>query len=388
MKPLPQEMEQALDSLSKYHRAQFERICEDEQARKRPKGASRDMPDATTKSVAHLGLTERECRQWTFTGAARARVHGRESFETECHRALLQRGCESERSLDILIPRDVLEYRAMDSVPGSKGGFLVEGSSESYYDTLRNRSVSLRLGMQFVPDQVGNVTWPRRTSAATPAWLQPGVGITDSDPIFSQLTATPKTLMVITKSSLQLEQQMSPMLEAANRNSLANDQVAAMDGAVLNGAGGKEPLGILNAGIGSASGASADFPKVVKMQTDTHDANGATNYETMGYVASPLTAGLLKGRQRFTSTDSPIWAGGVGQGSIEGIPALSTKNMPANTLLFGDWSQALLIEWGAMALAIDRSTGFNLGQIGIRLLWRVDLCVLNLPSFTKLISIS
>ena len=62
--------------------------------------------------------------------------------------------------------------------------------------------------------------------------------------------------------------------------------------------------------------------------------------------------------------------------------------MPANVLLFGDWSQALLIEWGAMALAIDRSTGFNTGQIGIRLLWRVDLCVLNLPSFTKLISIS
>ena len=350
--------------------------------------ASRGMPDAATTSRAHLGLTERDCRQWTFTGAALARVNRRESFETECHRALLQRGCEAEREGDILIPRDVLEYRAMDAVPGSKGGYAVAGSSESYYDTLRNRSVAMLLGLPLVPDQIGNVTWPRRTSAATPAWLAPGVGVTDSDPQFSQLTATPKTLMVITKSSLQLEQQMSPTIEAFNRNAMATDQAAALDGAILNGLGGKEPLGILNAGIGSASGASIDFSKVVKMQTDTSDANGAVNFSTLGYVAPPLTAGLLKGKQRFTGTDSPIWAGGVGQGSIEGIPALSTKNMPANVMLFGDWSQALLIEWGAMALAIDRSTGFNTGQIGIRLLWRVDLCVLNLPSFTKLISIS
>ena len=351
--------------------------------------AARGIPaGAPPKSAARLGLSDRECQRWTFTGAIVARVSRRDTFELECDRALRRQGCETERELDILIPREVLEYRAMDAVPGSKGGYAIAGPSESYYDTLRNRSVAFRLGMQLVPGQIGNVAWPRRTSAATPAWLTPGVGVTDTDPTYSQLTATPKTLLVITKSALQLEQELSPTIETINRTAMANDQVAAIDSAVLNGLGGAQPLGILNAGIGSASGASIDFSKVVKMQTDTHDANGAVNFDTLGYVAPPLVAGLLKGKQRFTGTDSPIWSGGVGQGEIESIPALATKNMPANTLLFGDWSQLLLVEWGSMALSIDRSTGFNTGQIGVRLLWMVDSCVVNLPSFTKLTSIS
>lgn len=70
------------------------------------------------------------------------------------------------------------------------------------------------------------------------------------------------------------------------------------------------------------------------------------------------------------------------------MTALATKNMPAGVLLYGDWSQVILVEWGAMALAIDPSTGFNTAQIGIRLLWQVDTIVLNPVSFQKLTAVA
>ena len=205
---------------------------------------------------------------------------------------------QAAREMDVLIPRDVLTHRSMDVSPGSKGGYAIGNSSQNYFDTLRNRSVAFQCGMQFAKNQIGNVSWPRRTSAATSAWLMPGVGVTDTDP-FSQLSATPRTLMAFTKYSMQLDAQVSPAIELLTRNSLVNEQAAALDLAVLNGTGGAQPLGILNAGIGTASGASSDFAKIVKMQTDVADANGAVNFASLSYVAPPLTAGLLKGKQRF-----------------------------------------------------------------------------------------
>ena len=344
--------------------------------------------DGPHAAETRLGLSARDCERWTFTGAAMARVQKEKSFETECDVALRKQGVQPAREMDLLIPDDVLTHRCMDVSPGSKGGSALGDSSQNYFDTLRNRSVAFQCGMQFAKNQIGNVSWPRRTSAATSAWLVPGVGVTDTDPAFSQLSATPRTLMAYAKHSMQFDAQISPAIEMLTRNSLVNDQAAALDLAVLNGTGGAQPLGILNAGIGTASGASIDFAKIVKMQTDVADANGAVNFNSLAYVAPPLTAGLLKGKQRFSGTDSPIWSGGVSAGTIEGVTALATKHMPAGVLVYGDFSQLVLVEWGAMALAIDPSTGFNTAQIGIRLLWQVDTIVLNLVSFQKLTAVA
>ena len=129
--------------------------------------AARGIPaGATPKSGARLGLSDRECQRWTFTGAIVARVSGRATFEIECDRALRRQGCETERELDILIPREVLEYRAMDAVPGSKGGYAIAGPSESYTTPCAIALWRFAWGCSWSPDKLA--TWPGPDAPARP----------------------------------------------------------------------------------------------------------------------------------------------------------------------------------------------------------------------------
>jgi len=50
--------------------------------------------------------------------------------------------------------------------------------------------------------------------------------------------------------------------------------------------------------------------------------------DRLAFVAHPDTAKVLAGRQRFTGTYSPIWQGGLRDGSIGGVPAASSTVIP------------------------------------------------------------
>ena len=104
---------------------------------------------------------------------------------------------------------------------------------------------------------------------------------------------------------------------------------------------------------------------------------------------TPAIARLLKGRQRFSNTDSPIWQGGLAAGRIEDVPAYSTTAMSSGKLLYGDFSNILIIDWGVLELDVDRSGArFNQGLVGIRAMWMVDMLVLHPESFAVIQSIT
>jgi hypothetical protein len=75
---------------------------------------------------------------------------------------------------DLLIPCSVLRRpvqmaRERSSTTGAKGGYLVASDLLSYDDILRQRSVTLRLGVQPVEAQENNSAWPKQLTASTPA---------------------------------------------------------------------------------------------------------------------------------------------------------------------------------------------------------------------------
>lgn len=94
------------------------------------------------------------------------------------------------------------------------------------------------------------------------------------------------------------------------------------------------------------------------------------------FVTTPAVAGLLKNRFRVTGTDTPIWAGSLREGQIEGHKAFSSVNMPAATALFGDFSTVLLGQWGP-ALTIDMNPyqQFPAGIVGFRVFYSCDVAV-------------
>ena len=304
-----------------------------------------------------------------------------DSLERVEHAKLIRRhnalGLDQIGEGDLLIPNWAwMNKRVMDGATGGKGGYLV-GTEMPFRDSLlRQRSVAFQAGTQLVEAGNNSFSWPKQTGASTATWLTPGGSASSSAPSFVQITSTPKTLLTFLEVPISLLTQAGPAGEAFLVDSLSRDMATAVDLAVLNGTGASQPLGILNTpGIGTVVGTSIDYPKCVEFQSDVSDNNAVLDPSSLAYVTTPTVAALLKSRQRFTGSDSPLWKGGLHQGEIEGVKALSTRQMSSGTVLYGDFSTVYVVQWGALAIRINPFQDFNKGFVGIRAMWLVDVVV-------------
>ena len=83
------------------------------------------------------------------------------------------------------------------------------------------------------------------------------------------------------------------------------------------------------------------------------DSDAIKNRAALMWACSPPTARLMRQRQRFSSTDTPI----LDDGKIAGLPVVVSNVIPDNTMIFGDWSRLWLLDWGV--IAIDRTHSHN-----------------------------
>lgn len=339
--------------------------------------------------VAAIGLTDKEVANFSLfrmVSAVQSGDFSKAGFEKRCHEAVaaqvmnkLGRGAQAENNF--FIPAEVLkaqvhrQQRDIVAGTGSAGGFLVETANVSFIELLDNRSVLFNMGARRLSGLVGNVAVPRQTGAATANWMsaESGTGAAYTDQTFGQMALTPKTVVAATKISRQLQLQSDPSAESIVMTDLAAQVALAVDRAGLNGSGASgQPTGIINTGgIGAFTGTSITHALLLNSQTDLAVANTLT--EGCGYVSHPLATELLMTRQRWTGTDTPLWTGNMLNGQCIGYRAMTSNQMPASRLLFGDFSQVVVGEWGVLELAVNPVENFLAGIIGLRAMYSVDI---------------
>jgi HK97 family phage major capsid protein len=218
-----------------------------------------------------------------------------------------------------------------------------------------------------------------------------GSAATESSSTFDQVSGEPHTASSYMEISRQLLLQSDPAAEGIVMRGVARDVATGADKAVFAGAtGNNEPQGIDGTdGVGTGiSGATLGYSGLVQAQTHVADGNAVVDPTALGYVTTPAVAQILKGRQRFTNTDSPLWRGAIHQGEIEGVLALSTKQLPTAKLIYGDFSQVAVAEWGVLAAEVNPFQNFRAGIIGVRCLYSMDVLVLHPESFTVISNIT
>ena len=258
--------------------------------------------------------------------------------------------------------------RAMSTLPGSKGGYLTGSEVAEPVDVLRSWSVAVSAGMMLMPGLVSNVTIPTGKTATTASWLAEGAAPSESPPTVGATSLTPHTGIALIKIPLQLLRQ-GEAAEPFVRQMLMGAAGELIDAAVFGGAGGVQPLGLVNTpGIGTQAGASLAHAGVLAMRKAVLAA-GARE-ENIICMAAPAVQELLGARERASGGGRFLWDD---QG-ILGRPAYATKTAPASTLIMGDLSQAVLGIWGAgMRIDIDPSQDFNIGGMVVRVLMFVDV---------------
>jgi len=329
-------------------------------------------------------LTNSEIAKYSFAAEFLriATGRGKRGFESEITKIALGGRNKDERKLispddTIVVPGQVL-YRALGTVPGSSGGFLVSPdvlSPVGVVESLRPLSLALRAGARTV-NLYNSVAAPRISTGIGSAWCADNASVTEADLALGQLGLTPKRLCPdIVVVSRQLLTQAPQLLDALLLPEFIRAVAAGVDHACLQGAGSAEGLGILNTpGVPTVSGSSLAAAGVRQMQRTVIAADGLSSGFT--FMAAPTVAEALSQRPSITSGTDPLWDGALEAGTLAGSPAFSTSNMPSGTLIGGDFSRVVIASFfDGLEIAFEQSTGWKTAEIRVRATLRADVIV-------------
>lgn len=333
-----------------------------------------------------IGMTKKEAQRFSLCRALNAMVTGdwtSAGLEREASRAMeakltsigVQR---SGTGKGFFIPIEV-QQRDMLVATAANGGNMVATDlrPQDFIGILRNRMLSRELGVRILSGLVGNADITKHTGAGTGYWLSSETtAITESQQTLGLLPLRPKTLGAYTEITRLLMLQSTPDVDAFVMDDLAQVIALAVDAAIFNGSGGSgQPTGIIGtSGVGAVTGTTLGLGGLIEFQTDVAGANALNS--GCAYVTTPAVAGLLAQRARIASTDSiTLWKGNVLDGEVEGYRARSSNNLPAATMIFGDFRQAILAEWGVLEIDINPYANFVAGISGIRAFYTCDVGV-------------
>lgn len=343
----------------------------------------------STGAQGHIDMDGADRKAYSIGQALRIHLGmaKEDGVEWEAHKELVKRGLQPKEN-GIMVPLSALRTRAQDpeavrqalagmgriqeATTPSKGGVLVQQANMGYDDLLRNRMMTLAMGVRQMPGLRDNVAIPRLSSGSTAYWLSPeGQDITESEAALGQVTLSPKTVGALVAWTRQLAMQANPAIDAIMQDDLNKSLALAIDLAILHGTGASgQPLGIANtSGVSAPDLSTATWAKIVSMETLVAMANA--DVATMGLLTTPAFRGTLKTREKATNTAQFIWVGS----EVNGYRAEVSNQVSSGYAFLADWSQAVLGGWGALELAVSEHTKFASGGIALRGMQTVDVAV-------------
>ena len=362
-----------------------------------------------------LGLSGRDIQRFSLMRAIEGLADPKialkgASFEMSVMQAEAQRAgrnhTEGNRGT---IPLEVIAAgagkRTMSVGTNNAGGFLVENTIEGFVDVLRPLSVVAQMGASVMAGLQGNLLIPRQTGTATVQWVAENGAASASQLALDQISLTPHTITGFTDLTRRLRLQSSPAAEQLVRQDLMTTLALGIDSAAINGTGASnQPTGLLyisglGAEIGGTNGAAPTWDNIVDMETIVGTANATLG--NLGYLTNPKVRGKLKRTQKFSGANADsIWDSENvmqnGAGSMNGYRAFASTQVPSNltkgtssgvcsAIIFGNWSDLIIGQWGSIDLLVDPYTFSNTGALRVVVIADVDVNVKHAASFVAMV---
>jgi HK97 family phage major capsid protein len=328
-----------------------------------------------------LGMDDQEIRDYSIMKAVRAAVTG----------DWKDAGLERETSIEIAdklgkeargfyVPYDV-QARTMTAGTDTAGGYLVgtDHLAGSFIDRLRAQSIIGRMGATMLPGLVGDVDIPKLTGGATFYWIAEDADVTDSDGTLGSVVLNPKTVAGSVPMSRRLLKQSAPSVEAMMMNDLVIGASLAIDIAAMEGDGVNKPTGIVNvSGVNTQTVSSAGAPtwaELVGFETEVNSDNALVG--SLGYATTPAVSGTLK----TTAKDSGSGLFLMDQDRANGYQVVTSSQLTANRIIFGNFSDVIVGMWGVLDIAPDAAAKAASGGLVLRVFQDVDVAVRHAESF-------
>lgn len=348
--------------------------------------------ERAARGGAYLDMSPKDLSAWSLSRAVLGAANGNLSgIEAEASRTIAQQlGTLTRNQHCFFIPADVLLSRDMTAAGVSGSNYLVQHQQPlSFMDTVRARSVLMRMGATMLENLTGTAAVPKTTADPAAYWLtNESTTITEGQPTVGLTSLTSKHVGAYTEVSRLLSLQ-APAVDSLLMTSLAGSIAVALDAAAIAGTGASgQPTGIINtASVGTFTGTSLAWAGLIESQADV--VGGAeVDLAQCGYVTTAAVAQVLMARQRFTGSDAVLWQGAFGDGIMAGTRAIATASAPTGTLVFGHWPSLVIGLWSGLQVEINPYAGFQTGLLGMRALLACDVGVRRAADFSVATSVT
>lgn len=338
-----------------------------------PKESAQDKRDLSKFSVARLIRSQIKEEGVTLDGIEKEMSDEAKKEAREMGQEIRGVGIPSR----ILSKRDNSVTMATQPEDGSAVVETDVRDDLSMLDMLRNALVTRQLGATYLNDLVGNISFTKMTERPIATW-KPEVGtLAKSNVKFDAEELAPKRLGTYTLHSLQFLRQTAPAIERKIREEIAYSLQEGVDVAAIMGTGSdNQPTGILNhadvpaiTALGTAGG-NLDRAALIAIETALTQRNlRGTSY---GWLMNALTRGYLKNAIIAPGSDKFIMDK---NNSLLDYPVVMSNMVPSNltkdtgtglsALIFGDWKELYIAQWGGVDLIVDPYTLAADGQIKI-----------------------
>lgn len=304
-----------------------------------------------------------------------------------------------------IAPSSLQKRTSMTTTSGSLGGYTVptDHRGDLMIDILSNVSKVRDLGATILRNLQGDISIPKLTQSTTAEWVSEGSAANESNLTFGALAMSPKQVTGLVHYTRKLLLQSDPSIEDLVNRDLTRQIGLAVDQAAISGTGSSnQPAGILSTtGIGDVSGGTDGllpaWSHIVALESEVAAANA--DMGALGYLTNAYVRGILKETTKVSSDAGAgfIWEPGNEPGfdSLNGYRAAVSNQVPSNldkgsstdvcsAIIFGNWSDLIIAEFGAIDIIVDPYTYASTGNIRIAAHYFCDIGVRHADSFAAM----
>lgn len=289
-----------------------------------------------------------------------------------------------------------LLMRAITEASGIGAAATPPEYAATFWDRLVPQSVLLQAGPQVITTNRDSLVLPRLTADPTAAWTSEGGTITASDPVADTVTATPRKLAALVRSSNEALEDSNPSIGEAINLQLSRSLGLTFDLGAFEGTGTAPAIrGLKNvSGIGTASmGANGAALTNLDPIADAIGAIAAANGQASAIFMHPAQWAKISKIKEATGSTVPLVTGAVGnvvngvRPSLLGVPVYLTSQISqtdtqgsssaATRVYVADMTQVVVVRRQDVTIEVDRSVYFTSDETAVRAISRVDLVVPN-----------
>ena len=322
----------------------------------------------TTKPVIKI---QEKRSEFSLLKSIRDHVEGRgisdETLEmtTRGQNIMVKAGVSSRGQ--IILPFE--ERAVINATTNTEGKYAIADVKLNMMGALRSELVALKAGATLLSGLNGTVSIPVY-AGSTSLWKEEKTTATDGGGAFTEVTLSAKRLTSYIDISKMFLNQDSTGAENLLMADLSASILGKLESTIFGTASGNttQPAGIFN-GVSYTSTGATSWAKLVALESAIDTSNALTG--KLAYISTPA----LKGTFKTTAKDSGSGIFVASEGNqVNGYPLYASSAVASGKIVYGNFADLLIGNWGAIDITVDPYTQAALGvvRLVINTYWDVE----------------